>query len=73
MERAIPKASVMRQHWRDIRVDQVRRPMEHRTDQRPEHASHALLLVSRRTHGAYLLPGNLKDSCIITADRFRAS
>lgn len=59
MERAVPEASVMRQFWRNLRMDQVRGTVEHRADQRPKHARHALLLVARWTDGAHLLPGNL--------------
>lgn len=40
-------------------MDQVRRSVEHRADQRPKHTGHALLLVARRTDGTHLLPGNL--------------
>lgn len=46
MERALPEAGVLRQLGRDLRVDQVRGPLEHRAHQRPQHASHALLVVT---------------------------
>lgn len=58
VERAVPEVGIVRQFRRDLRVDQVRGKMEHRTDQRQKHAGHAFLVVPRWSNGSHMLQGN---------------
>jgi hypothetical protein len=60
MERALSETGLVRQFGRNLRLDQVRRTMEHRIDQRQEHTRHALFLVPRRPHGSHMLQGELQ-------------
>lgn len=59
MERALPEVGHMRLFGRNFRLDQIRRTMEYRINQRQEHTCYALFLVPRRTHGAHMLQGEL--------------
>jgi len=61
MERALSETGLVRQFGRNLRVDQVRRTMEHRIDQRQKHTRHALFLVPRRPYGSHMLQGELYD------------